>query len=161
MADCIDWKAIKTEYITTNTSYRKLSAKYGVTYNVIGERSRHEGWLEERDQYRATTVSKTIEEISNQEVNRAARLQTVTDKMLDKIEAIVDSVKPEEWDARSLRAISAALKDIKEIQGIRSDLDQQEQRARIANLRKSAEAEENADKEITVTIAGDLEEYSR
>ena len=31
-----DWQAIKTEYITTDTSYRKLAEKYGVSRVQIG-----------------------------------------------------------------------------------------------------------------------------
>ena len=30
-----DWQAIKTEYITTDTSYRKLSQKYDIGYQAI------------------------------------------------------------------------------------------------------------------------------
>ena len=31
-----DWQAIKTEYITTDTSYRKLAQKYGISHVQIG-----------------------------------------------------------------------------------------------------------------------------
>ena len=156
-----DWQAIKTEYITTDTSYRKLGEKYGIHYKLIGQRGKDENWVELRAQYKDETFTKTIDKISKQEVNRATRLRAVTDKMLDKIEAMIDSVNPEMCDPKSLRALSAALKDIKEIHGIRSDLDQREQNARIANLEKSANADEAVDKEITVTILGDLDAYSK
>ena len=33
-----DWQAIKTEYITTDTSYRKLAQKHGVSYQAICHR---------------------------------------------------------------------------------------------------------------------------
>ena len=33
-----DWQAIKTEYITTDTSYRKLAQKYGVQASVIEQK---------------------------------------------------------------------------------------------------------------------------
>ena len=54
---------------------------------------------------------------------------------------------------------ASQIKDIKEIQGIKSAIDIREQEARIANLRKNAETEDT-NKEIKVTIVGDLDEYS-
>lgn len=133
-----DWQAIKTEYITTDTSYRKLAQKHGVSYQAICHRSKEEGWIGLREQHTNNTVSKTLDEISNQQVARATRLQSVADKLLTKIEVMADDIKT----AKDLRALTAAMKDLKEIQGVKSDLDTKEQEARIANLRKNAEAEE-------------------
>ena len=134
-----DWQAIKTEYITTETSYRKLAQKYGENYQKICHRSKEEGWIEQREQFKNKTMSKTIEKISQQEANRAARIHNVADKLLNKIEAMVDSEEP--MDTKSIRALTAAVKDLKEIQSVRSELDKQEQEARIANLRKQANPE--------------------
>ena len=39
-----DWNAIKTEYITTDTSYRKLGEKYEINYKVIADRGKAEKW---------------------------------------------------------------------------------------------------------------------
>jgi hypothetical protein len=48
------------------------------------------------------------------------------------------------------------------MQGLKSDLDRQEQEARIANLRKQADKEDDtATKEVNVTFIGDIEEYSK
>ena len=46
-----DWQAIKTEYITTQTSYRKLAQKYGVSRVQIGNVGRDEKWVELRRQH--------------------------------------------------------------------------------------------------------------
>ena len=133
-----DWQAIKTEYITTDTSYRKLAQKHDVHYQAICQHSKAEGWIAQREQYRNDTITDIIDETSKKQVNRAIRLQSVADKLLDKIEAMADSIE----SAKDLRALSAAMKDLKEIQGVKSDLDTREQKARIANLRRQAEAEE-------------------
>ena len=149
-----DWQAIKTEYITTDTSYRKLAQKHGVSYQAICHRSKDEGWIALREQHLNDTVSKTLDKISQQKANRAAKVQTVADKLLGKIEAMVDSGKP--LDTKAIRALTAAVKDLKEIQSIRSDLDEQEQRARIANLQKLAQKEDTqADSIEVVFMAGE------
>lgn len=154
----VDWQAMKTEYITTDTSYRKLSKKYGIGYQAICQRSQDEGWIAQREQYRNETTTKIIDAISDQEVDRATKLYNVADKLLDKVEIMVDKINPA--DAKALRAITAALKDLKEIKGIKSNLDEREQEARIANLRKMADKDERKNEDIQVTFAEELEEYS-
>ena len=77
-----DWQAIKTEYITTDTSYRKLAQKYGVSTTQICNVGRDEKWVEQREQYLNKTTAKTLEKISQQEANRAAKIHSVADKLL-------------------------------------------------------------------------------
>ena len=149
-----DWQAIKTEYITTNTSYRKLAQKHGVSTTQICNVGRDEKWVEQREQFLNKTTAKTIEKISQQEANRAARIHTVADKLLNKIEAMVDSERP--LDTKGIRALTAAVKDLKEIQSVKSALDEQEQKARIANLQKAAQKEDTqADSIEVVFLAGE------
>ena len=155
-----DWQAIKTEYITTDTSYRKLAQKYGVTYNNIGIRSRKEGWSELREQHNAKTMTKAMNAIASQQASRAARLQNVADKLLTKIERLIEDDEELLADTSSMRDISRILKDLKDIQMIKSDADMREQEARIEKLRKEA-AIEKENNEIKVTIVGDLDEYSK
>ena len=154
-----DWQAIKTEYITTDTSYRKLAEKYGIHYKVISERGKDEKWVELRSQHKDRTLTKTLDKISQQEANRAAKIHSVADKLLLKIEAIVES--GELLDTKGIRALTAAVKDLKEIQSVRTELDKQEQEARIANLRKQADKEDDNKEPIQVIIGGDLMEYSK
>ena len=156
-----DWQAIKTEYITTDTSYRKLAQKYGVSTTQICNVGRDEKWVEQREQYLNKTTAKTLEKISQQEANRAAKIHSVADKLLLKIEAMVDAVEPEDIPAKAIRALTAAVKDLKEIQSVKSALDKQEQEARIANLRKNAEADGGNKEPIQVIIGDDLAEYSK
>ena len=152
-----DWQAIKTEYITTNTSYRKLAQKHGVNVTNIAKKASAEGWVEQRKQYANETQAKTIEKISQQKANRAAKVQTVADKLLKKIEDMVDSEKP--LDTKAIRALTAAVKDLKEIQSIKSDLDDQEQRARIATLEKQANKDDSGAGGPTLVVEGLPEEF--
>ena len=154
-----DWQAIKTEYITTDTSYRKLAQKYGIHYKVISERGKDEKWVELRSQHRDKTLTKTLDQISQQQADRAAKVLTVADKLLLKIEALADMPGLKPKDARSLVAAASDLKE--RIYCIKSDLDEQEQKARIANLQKQAETDNGSKEPIKVIIGSDLEEYSK
>ena len=155
----IDWQAIKTEYITTSTSYRKLAEKYGVSRGQLSEVGRSEKWVELREQHRVNIVSKTVAAVENAQANRAKKMQTVADKLLNRIEAMVDDERP--LDTKAIRALTAAVKDLKEIQSIKSDLDEKEQRARIANLEKQADKDSNqAPEAVTVIMGGDAAKYA-
>lgn len=158
----MDWNSIKTEYITNeSSSYRKLAKKYGVSYTTIGEKARQEGWAEERKRFLDKTLSKTLNAISRGQASRASRLQTVADKLLNKIEKAVDDFDMAELlvDKQALKQLTGALKDIKDIQMIKSEADLREQEARIAKLTKEAE-KEYKDNEITIVIGDGTEDYT-
>lgn len=141
----VDWQAIKTEYITTDTSYRKLAQKYGVSYNAIGNRSRQEKWQEARDQHLSNTMTKTMNAIASQQANRAVRLQNVADKLLTKVERLIEEGEELLKDTSTMRDISRILKDLKDIQMIKSDADMREQEARIEKLKADAQQHNNDD----------------
>ena len=182
-----DWKKIKTEYITTDTSYRKLAQKYAVSYQAICRRSKDEGWLAQREQHLNKTVTNALSRISDQQADKMARIEGVTDKLLTKLEQAVEELDlqitvvktktddgctertTEEKEAREggivdragLRQLTAALKDLKEIQMIKSELDRREQEARIANLQRQAEKTDKGDGKITVVLEGALKDYAQ
>ena len=149
-----DWKKIKTEYITTDTSYRKLAQKYGVHYNAIANRSKQEGWISQRNQHCDKTMTNTLNAISDKQVDRAANLISVADQLLSKVQDLIEMGSELLIAPQNLKHISGVLKDIKEIQMIRSDADMREQEARIANLRKQAEKDDNQSRDVTITIEG-------
>ena len=158
-----DWNKIKTEYLTSDTSYRKLAQKYGVNATTIAKKASKEGWVSQRQQQANRTLSKTLTAVSNRQVNRAARLQKVADKLLNKIEAAVDDYKMEVLlvDRQSLRQITGALKDIKDIQMIRSEADLREQEARISKLLKEAERENSGPNKVVIQIEGGEDTWSK
>lgn len=158
-----DWNKIKTEYLTSDTSYRKLAQKYGVNATTIAKKASKEDWVSQRQQQANRTLSKTLTALSNRQVNRAARLQEVADKLLKKIEAAVDDYNMEVLlvDRQSLRQITGALKDIKDIQMIRSEADLREQEARIAKLLKEAEREDSGPNKVVIQIEGGEDTWSK
>lgn len=188
-----DWQQIKTEYITTETSYRKLAQKYGIHYKVISERGKNEKWVELRSQHRDKTLTKTLNKISTQAADKLARIDGLADKLLVKLEQAIteldlqlykqtDKTKVIEYnndrrpdkptketiheeeklvearslvDRQGLKQIASALKDIKEVKMLRSELDRQEQEARIANLQKQAEKDDDNNNEVVVIFGSE------
>lgn len=154
-----DFKKIKAEYIRGGVSYRKLADKYSVSFSAIRRRAEKEKWTDLRTQAEQKSSIKIVESVASQEAKRVDGIQTVADMLLQKI---YEGVKDGSLivDTQSIRHITSSLKDLRDIKGYKSELDMQEQMARIDKLRKDAEGD-TADKEIKVTIGGDLEVYSQ
>lgn len=152
-----DWKKIEAEYITTETSYRKLAQKYGLNQATIAQKAKAEDWVGKRKRQASTTQAKIISAVEDEKVNRAVRLQNVADKLLDKVEVLADG--DGSITAAGLKNLSEVLKNLKDVQMICSEADMREQEARIRNLEKQAQKEDD-NKSITVTLEGSLNNYA-
>lgn len=156
-----DWQKIKTEYITTDTSYRKLAQKYGLDQATIAQRGKKEDWVGIRKQKAIETQAKIIDAVEDRKVDRAAKLLDVADLLMEKVRQRIGAVDALEIGSQEFRHLSSTLKDLKEVQMIRSDADMREQEARIKNLQKQAEAEEKRDNTIVIQFAEGSEEYAK
>ena len=154
-----DWQDIKTEYITTKTSFRKLADKHGINKDTIWKKAKDEGWEDLRRQHIDNIQTKILDADTEQKVDRAVRLMAVADKLLVKVEQWVEMGDP--ISATSIKYLSDAIKNIKEVQMIRTAEDIEEQKARIAKLQKEAEKEERNDNTIVIQFAEGSEEYAR
>ena len=156
-----DWQKIKTEYITNpDTSYRELSQKYGVHYTNIAKRAKKEDWQQLRKQQANATQTKIIQAVERRKVDRAAKIMDVSDQLLKKIEELVGELDVTEASPKDIRSLSAAIKDIKEIQMIRSEADIREQEARIEKLRRETDRDDQSGT-ITVRLPGGIEDYAQ
>ena len=159
----IDWREVQAEYITDpNSSYRKLAKKYGIPVGTLQKRAVKEEWHSQKIQSGKNSVAKTVEIIEQGQANRLSRLMMVTDKLLEKIEQTVDEITAESVtvDKATLKQITGALKDIKEIQSLKNDRDIREQEARIRNLERQAEAEDTS-REVTIKFEGNTSEWAK
>lgn len=155
-----DWKAIETEYITTDTSYRKLADKYGLDQATISRKAKKEDWVGKRQHHVSTTQAKVLAADAKQKVSRAEKLMEVGDLLLQKVKERVEALNPLEMGSQEFRHLSATIKDLKEIHMIKSDEDRQEQEARIANLRRQAQEDSGEPGVIEVVFAAGPEEWN-
>lgn len=88
-----DWIAMRAEYITTDTSYRKLAEKYGVSGTQVSNRGKAEKWPEERERYLSNVLAKSVAKSERKKADQMARIDRVTDKLLDKLEKAVEELE--------------------------------------------------------------------
>ena len=158
----MDWKKLKAEYIKGGTSYRKLAEKYNVSFHTLRKQAAKENWKALRDEVTAKSVTKIIEIESDNQAERMKRLLTVSDKLLLAVEDAVEKFQAGELmlDKGALKSLSGTIKDIKDIQNIKTQLDIEEQKARIAILKKQAEGEER-DTTVIVQFEEDITKWSK
>lgn len=155
-----DWSKIKTEYITTDTSYRKLAEKYSINKDTIYAKAKKEGWPDKRRQFVDRTQTKMLAVEETRTVDRATKLLDVSDLLLMKVRQLLESDDKIALDTQGMRHISGVLKDLKEIQMVRSEMDLKEQEARIAKLQREAREEDTNKEPIRVIIDDGLDGYT-
>ena len=155
----MDWKRIKAEYVAGGTSYRKLAEKYNVPRTTLERKAKEEKWTDLRRQAEGKAEAKIVESVSTKNAAIDDKYYRLVDKLFDKAEEVIDTTTV--WQPTTLKEMATAIKYLKECKGLKSDADMREQEARIAKLQKEAEACSEEAEDITVTLKGDLDKYSK
>lgn len=155
----LDWKRIKAEYIAGGTSYRKLAEKYGVSFSTLRKVAAKEHWSELRNNVCTKRDTELVETLGVKTAKIDDKYFRLVDKLFDRAEEVIEQTPL--WSANMLKEMATAMKYLKECKGVKTEADMREQEARIRNLEKQAEADNNSDHEIKVIIEGDLEKYTK
>lgn len=155
------WDKLRLEYISSSdVSIRGLEKKHGIPYSMIRTRCQNEKWLDQREELRKQAMDKSIDLVSEHQAEECSRAFRLANKVMDKLEAVVDRIEPKDEGAtREIKNVTSAIKDLKEIGVFRSAMDRMEQMARINKLWKDAE-EEQKDTTITVKFESEMDEYA-
>lgn len=146
----MDWNKLRAEYIAGGISYRKLAEKYGVSFSTLRDIAIREKWTDLKAQAQNKSVTKLVESVAKQNGTYTVSVIDVADKLLNKIETLIDT---EKLTISHIKDLSSSLKNLKEIKGIKSDIDLKEQKARIKKLEKEIEANNpNGDKPYGVVL---------
>lgn len=81
---------IKTEYITTDTSYRKLARKYKIPVKIISDAGKAEKWVEEKRQYNHKLSTETVKKICDEESDKLASLIKSADALAEVIQRAME-----------------------------------------------------------------------
>ena len=151
----MDWKKIKAEYIAGGTSYRKLADKHKVKLSALRSVAEKEKWVELKAQVQHKSNTKIVDVVSDIEAKKAVSIIDVADKLLNRISELIDKSTES-----NIKTLTSALKDLKELKGVKSDADMREQEARIAKLQREAEKDDDSTNEIEVIFNAGSEEWN-
>ena len=76
-----DWNKLKTEYVTTDISLRKLAEKHGISNQTVFKRSKEQGWVEAKKKHSASVGAKAIAKVANKQANALAKELDIADKI--------------------------------------------------------------------------------
>lgn len=148
----MDWKeSAKLEYIRSGLSLRELAEKIGKPYSTVRKVAAADSWTDARNKAEAIAEQKTIEHTANQKANIDSEVYAMAGKLLKKLGNVSEK---KALTPKDIRSLTAALKDIKEITGVKSEADMREQDARIRKLEKEIAKSEAEASEINVSMEG-------
>lgn len=130
------WKTAKRDYVKNSISYEGIAEKYGISRRAVANRAQKENWQALKHKSRKI-VEKAVKTAESECIERAKQsalnLFDLADQMTNAISTMM-AAHMDELRPADLKALTAAMKDIKDIKGIKSDADAREQEARIKKL---------------------------
>lgn len=166
MAVKADRKKLMKKYMGGGYSYASLARENKISESTVKRWAREDGWAEKKAEADAKAALKMVDSAAEDKAGVVAGVVEIANTLLQKL-AIALEREPEEMEPARFRQYTGALRDIQEITGDRSKLDEKEQKARIAKLQqdtRKSRAEMDARKpennSVTVTIAGEAGDYA-
>ena len=169
MAKKADWNKIKTEYITTDISQRDLAKKYNVPYSTLRDRCKADGWYAEKKQFRSKVVADAKEQIATSKTEQLLEEYNIACAFIKMIEL---SVLEDNYhyagklDTKRVNEAANALTKFMEIKRIiKGHQTLQEQQSHEIAMRRleleeqKVSKDKDADKEIKVVLAKEIEEW--
>lgn len=145
------WVTIQQEYIKTGTKYTELAEKYGISISTLKKKAALYKWKEKRAE--ALKLKKERKKEPKKELKKVPekvptvyadmvldaegdreRFARIVEDMLNRVEDAICVV--DVHNTASIKLLTAALKDLRELKDLnRTELDIEEQKARIAKLK--------------------------
>lgn len=157
-----DWTEIEKDYLESGLSLSQLAQKYGVSISTLKKTAARQGWAKKRSgsEQKVERVETALAELEPEQMEPekgttgteikvydretdSQKFARIVDGMLDRVQDAICMVNPS--DAASIKLLTAALKDLRSLKGLdKTDLDREEQRARIAKLRSDTRIVEDS-----------------
>lgn len=158
-----DWTEIEKDYLESGLSLSQLAQKYGVSISTLKKTAARQGWAKKRSgsEQKVERVETALAELEPEQMEPekgttgteikvydretdSQKFARIVDGMLDRVEEAICIVSPN--DAQSIKLLTSALKDLRDLKHLnKSELDIEEQRARIDKLRSETHIVESDD----------------
>lgn len=145
---------VRQEYLSGKSTVRKIAAKYGVSPTTVQTWAKKEGWQKALVQIDTESVTELVRTISAKNGQVQTRVQDMALLLMDTLEDSVrklSEIRP--INPRGMMEYASALRSLQQVIDSRpTELDMEEQKARIEKLKK--ESMDTGSKAVTVRIEG-------
>ena len=145
-----DKKVAKTVASVENNQVKKLERILGITDKLL---DKIEKAVDELD----IQLCKSVRKVKEIEYNNYDRPDKPTKEVINELEEVIEVHSI--IDRKGVQELASAIKSLKEVQMLKTELDEQEQKARIDKLRKDAMAEEQ-DNDVVVMMGEEADKYA-
>lgn len=115
-----DWELIRQDYVTSDITAEKLSAKYGAAATTIGKRAAKERWTEARENYRRKVAKKTEDNSAAIQAKRRSKMLRIADSMtalgLVGLQRMANDIREDPTKRLDLVDVRLLLKDANEME---------------------------------------------
>ena len=163
----IDWDIIKAEYLTTDTSYRKLSKKYDVSFSQLSARAKAENWIKQKNNKASQIGTAAINASDEAKISEIKDLIGLNKRLIRLVEKTIKVFEDgeNEPDVKSIKGltdtISSLTANVRNLKGLPTQSEREAQeiaKERLA-IEKSKADIDNTSKEIVIKYEGNIDEF--
>lgn len=164
----IDWDIIKAEYLTTDTSYRKLSKKYDVSFSQLSARAKEEDWVKQKNDKAVQIGTAAINASDEEKISEIKDLIGLNKRLIRLVEKTIKVYEEDnesEPDVKSIKGltdtISSLTANVRNLKGVPTQSEREAQeiaKERLA-IEKSKADIDNTSKEIVIKYEGNIDEF--
>ena len=157
----MDWNSARRDYLAGGMSYRQLSEKYGMSQSAIWKRATKEGWKEAREQAANKSTKKVADSIANERAKADALVFHTAVELLEAVRSSVAALtQSEPLFPRSAKEFAEAVRSCQQALDAKpTEMDIEEQKARIEKLRRDTARDAERNAPIEVILQGGVAEY--
>ena len=163
----IDWDIIKAEYLTSDTSYRKLSKKYDVSFSQLSARAKEEDWVKTKNDKALQIGTDAINASDEEKISEINDLIGLNKRLIRLVEKTIKVFEDgeNEPDVKSIKdltnTISSLTANVRNLKGLPTQSEREAQeiaKERLA-IEKSKADIDNTSKEIVIKYEGNIDEF--
>lgn len=163
----IDWKAIDTEYITTDCTYLDICEKYGISISSMNDHGKKVELVKRRGDYRKTILDTALRASARDQGKKLGALISSADTLGCRIDEVLQKAD-KALSASEARDYSTALlnltKAVRDLNSLPSEIQRWEmemQERKLALEQRKQDAATAAPPTVRVVMGGDADEYSQ
>lgn len=135
MAQGVNWRKLKAEYVAGGISQRKLAEKHGIPFGTLQRQARLKKWGNARQKAEAKAIENVTQKTAEAVADNAITLERVKAKLLSKLESMVDAFPEGGASEKKIRTKSTETKySMRDIAAVYAVLENKTQNGKASDI---------------------------